>query len=76
MNTNMVLFRQPEGGVVIGVSTPIGTMPIMSFPDLESLERFAMGIVGYCQYFKIPIPDVWLKGWDKKEGESCQLKLM
>lgn len=64
------LIRFNTGIIAIGVATPFGFMPVMSFPDMESLENFGMGIVGYCEHLKIPIPQVFLDAFKEEDNGS------
>ena len=62
---DMYLVKIPDGGFALCHPTPIGLLPAMMFTDIEELERFAMGIVGYCQCVRPPVPDVFLRAFEE-----------
>ena len=64
----LYLVRGQDGKIALCQATPIGMIIIKEFKDTEELERFGMGIVGYCQCANppastIPIPDVFTKAF-------------
>ena len=61
----MYIIPDKDGRTLLGVSTPLGIFPVVSFSSLEELKRFAMGILGYCEHFhpELPIPDVILEAF-------------
>ncbi len=67
MIDKFVLITNPEGEIMIGIPSSIGLIPVMNFSSLEELRRFAMGILGYCEYFSPKVPDVFLKAFTKED---------
>ena len=66
MVKNIVLLTDTRGNLILGAPTPIGVIPLMTFSSLDELKRFAMGILGYCEYFCPTIPDVYLKAFGEQ----------
>uniref|UniRef100_A0A6M3IE31 Uncharacterized protein n=1 Tax=viral metagenome TaxID=1070528 RepID=A0A6M3IE31_9ZZZZ len=54
------------GGVFIGRVIPGGVIPLIHFQDYSDLERFAMGLLGWCKYFQPNVPPVFLNAWIKE----------
>jgi len=62
-------MKDKEGSLLLGIQTPMGFMPFMTFSNLEELRRFVMGLLGYVEYFRPSIPSVWTKAFEEdKDG--------
>jgi len=59
---NIILVMNPDNKIVMGIATPFGVVPMMVFNSLSELRSFAMGLLGYVEYFnpekvlEIPLP--------------------
>lgn len=71
MNTNMILLPDKEGNTLLGVITPLGVVPIATFSSFDELRRFAMGLLGYCEFFTPVIPDVFLRAFSEGEDKDA-----
>lgn len=66
MDTNVVLIPNEEGGTLLGISTPLGVIPIISFSSFDELRRFAMGMLGFCELFCPEVPKIFIQAFEKE----------
>jgi hypothetical protein len=69
VDMNLRLTTDTNGVVTIATETPIGLLPLLYFSSLRETRKFAMGILGYCEYFDPEVPDVFIRAFEK-EGEN------
>ncbi len=67
MTTEMVLMRGSNGRITLGLPSPFGILSLIDFASFEELRKFAMGILGYCEYYHPEVPSVYLRAFEDKE---------
>lgn len=67
---DVILDRCDCGGIIIAEIVPGGTIPLIHFQNFSELRTFAMGLLGWCEYFQPKVPQVFINAWDK-EGKDA-----
>ena len=68
---NIILDRCNCGGIIIAEVIPGGIIPLIHFQNFSELERFAMGLLGWCEHFQPKVPKVFLEAWAKEGKDAC-----
>lgn len=63
MLANLILVRNPDNSVVLGVPFVWGIVPVFNFESIEQLRTFSFGLLGYCEYFSPHIPDAFIRAF-------------
>ncbi len=71
MLSEVVLIRDSEGNLTLGLASILGVIPVISFSSGEELRRFAMGLLGYCEQFypEAEMPNVFKDFIKSLEGD-------
>lgn len=64
---NIVLIPNKRGSTLLGIATPLGILPITTFSSLEEVRNFAMGILGYAEYFSPKVPEAYLRAFKEDD---------
>ena len=66
----MHLIKRPDETIALCHLTQIGLLPAVIFKDIDELERFALGLVGYCHYQKPSIPEPFIKAFSEEDKDA------
>ena len=66
-----ILGYKKGKGIMFGKETLFGIVLIEVFPSFEDLRRFAMGMLGYCDYFDPEVPEVFLRAFNNEEDNNA-----
>ncbi len=66
----MILSTNKRGDIILGKLTLVGIVPVITFSSFEELRRFAMGVLGYCEFYCPEVPDVFLEAFSGGENEQ------
>ena len=69
-STEAILLHNKDGSILLGVVSIIGIIPMMQFTSFQELRRFAMGLLGCCEFFSPEIPEVYLRAFSKEDNNG------
>ena len=67
---DIILDRCDCGGIVIAEIVPGGRIPLIHFQSFSDLEKFAMGLLGWCEYFQPKIPQVFVDAFKEEDRNA------
>lgn len=65
---DLILLVGNDGRILFGIAVGNGVVsPIEVFTSFAELESFATGILGFCEYSKPKVPDIYIKAFEEEE---------
>jgi len=64
---DVVLVSDQEGKLILGRVCIFGIVPLITFDSFKELRKFAMGILGCCEYFSPEVPEVFSEAFNEED---------
>lgn len=71
MNELILIHNKESKEITLGKVSIFGVIEIETFPSIQVLKKFAMGILGYCLYYDPEVPQVFLEAFEDKEEKNA-----
>ena len=66
MIENLMLVQLPNGHFLLGIPIPQGFLPVLPFPSIGEVRKFALGLLGGCDHFSTPIPQAFIEAFKEE----------
>ena len=63
--TEIFLVKNMEGEVALGKLHYGAFIPLLTFSSIQELRKFAMGVLGFCEYVTPEVPESFIRAFEE-----------